>query len=163
MAKLSQILRTNTAIKWQVISSDKTCLAGDGLIITQNVTITLPIQPAIGDSLQFILLNNSSVVISRNTNLINSAPNNITVNKPSLIHNLVYTGFVNGWFYTSGDTEGIPELAQNIAGEPGPFKYYGTNTMSEKGFWPVPDINKMRIPLSSVKDIDAIVTAAITV
>ena len=162
MPKLSQVLRTNSSIKWLPITTNYNASAGDGLLVLNSLTLIMPDSPAIGDVIQLTLLNNSEAIVERNTKLINGTPTNLTLSKPSLIHTLIYTGITKGWFYSSGDAEGITELAQNIAGNPGPKQYYGTNIDSIKGFYDVPDVDKTKIPLSSIKDINAIVIGANT-
>lgn len=158
MPKLSQILRTNTSIKWFVVNGDYAPRAGDGLIILASNQITLKASPSVGDMIQFTLLNGSEATINRNTKLINGGSENILVSKPSLIHTLIYTGAIKGWFYSSGDPDGIIEFAQNIAGTPAQKQYYGTPEDSTiKGFYDLPDIDREKIPLSSIKDINAIV------
>lgn len=160
MSRLSEILKTNSSIRWRQASNNIVVRAGEGVVAFQNIRVTLPADAMLGDVVQVILINNSEVEIARNTKLINSVDSNIFLTKTSLIHTLIFAGNVYGWYYSAG--ENTVEFAQNLTGNPGLNKYYGTNAEGLKGYFDVPDINKARIPVASMKDICAIVTAALT-
>jgi hypothetical protein len=91
--------------KWKTLNSNYEAVAGDRLLInagTNNVTVTLPATPTIGDEIRFIDqvgLGTYSLIISRNGNLINAAANNLTINAAGKAFCLVYTGNARGWVY----------------------------------------------------------------
>jgi hypothetical protein len=91
--------------KWKILNSNYEAVAGDRLLVnagTNNVTVTLPATPTIGDEIRFIDqvgLGTYSLIISRNGNLINAAANNLTINASGKAFCLVYTGNARGWVY----------------------------------------------------------------
>jgi hypothetical protein len=91
--------------KWKTLSNNYDAVAGDRLLINagnNNVTVTLPATPTIGDEVHFIDqvgLGTYSLIISRNGSLINAVASNLTINTAGRAFSLVYTGNARGWVY----------------------------------------------------------------
>lgn len=91
--------------KWKTISSNYEAVAGDRLLINagnNNVTVTLPATPTVGDEVRFVDqvgLGTYILSILRNGNLINATASNLTINTAGRAFSLVYTGNTRGWVY----------------------------------------------------------------
>jgi hypothetical protein len=96
----------NIIPKWKNIDNrNYEAISGDRLLInasTQNVQITLPASPVVGDEVHFIDqvgLGTYSLIIIRNGSLINATSNNLTINTAGKAFSLVFTGNTRGWVY----------------------------------------------------------------
>ena len=81
-----------------VISSDTTAAANTLYVLTANLDLTLPVSPAMGDSIK--ISNRSGVTtcqLLRNGNNILGAAADLTLDTASASFELVYTDTANGW------------------------------------------------------------------
>ena len=81
-----------------VISSDTTAVANSLYVLTANLTLTLPANPQIGDSVK--VSNRSGVatcVIGANNKKIMGANQNITLDTASASFEMIYSGADQGW------------------------------------------------------------------
>jgi|GEM_PF-2986553 len=95
-------------LAWTVIRANYEAKAGDRLLIdtvrfNNNIQVTLPLTPAVGDEIRFIDQTGISLAaqlfIRRNGNLINASTDDINITTPGRAFNLVYTGATRGWVY----------------------------------------------------------------
>jgi len=95
-------------LAWTVIRANYEAKVGDRLLIdtvrfNNNIQVTLPLTPAVGDEIRFIDQTGISLAaqlfIRRNGNLIDGATNDINITTPGRAFNLVYTGATRGWVY----------------------------------------------------------------
>jgi hypothetical protein len=90
---------------WKTMNKNYEAASGDRLLIDtgfNNVSITLPASPVIGDEVHFIDqvgIGAYSLFILRNGNLINAAASDLTINTPGKAFTLVYAGTARGWVY----------------------------------------------------------------
>ena len=98
----------NLILDWKVIRNNYEATAGDRLLIdtvrfNNNIQVTLPLTPNVGDEIRFIDQTGISLAaqlfIRRNGNLINADINDIIITTPGRAFNLVYTGATRGWVY----------------------------------------------------------------
>jgi len=98
----------NLTLAWKVIRANYEAKTGDRLLIdtvrfNNNIQITLPLTPTVGDEIRFIDQTGISVgaqlFIRRNGNLINASTDDINITTPGRAFNLVYTGATRGWVY----------------------------------------------------------------
>jgi hypothetical protein len=95
----------NLIPKWKTVNRNYEATSGDRLLIDtgfNNVSITLPATPSIGDEVHFIDqvgVGAYSLYILRNGNLINAVANDIVINTPGKAFVLVYAGTTRGWVY----------------------------------------------------------------
>lgn len=81
-----------------VISTNTTAVAGKTYVATATVTLTLPAQPAVGDTVGFNNQQNSTTsVIDPGTNKINAISETMQVDTAFASMQLVFTGTTNGW------------------------------------------------------------------
>ena len=81
-----------------VISSDTTAVANSVYVLTANLTLTLPANPQIGDSIK--VSNRSGVatcVLGANNKKIMGAAANLTLDTASASFELIYSGTNQGW------------------------------------------------------------------
>jgi len=95
-------------LAWKVIRANYEAVAGDRLLIdtvrfNNNIQITLPLTPNVGDEIRFIdqtgISSGAQLFIRRNGNLINATTDDINITSPGRAFNLVYTGATRGWVY----------------------------------------------------------------
>ena len=95
-------------LAWKVIRDNYEAKAGDRLLIdtvrfNNNIQITLPLTPNVGDEIRFVDQTGVSLAaelfIRRNGNLINASTDDINITTPGRAFNLVYTGATRGWVY----------------------------------------------------------------
>jgi hypothetical protein len=98
----------NLTLAWRVIRDNYEAKAGDRLLIdtarfNNNIQITLPLTPNVGDEIRFIdqtgVSGAAQLFVRRNGNLINATTNDINITTPGRAFNLVYTGATRGWVY----------------------------------------------------------------
>jgi hypothetical protein len=96
----------NFIASWKLIDSSYQAVSGDRLLINasrNNVQITLPATPTVGDIVHFIdqagFDSQYSLIIQRNGSLINGLANVLTINTDGSAFTLVYTGTARGWAY----------------------------------------------------------------
>jgi len=95
----------NLVPKWKPTNRNYEAVVGDRLLIDtgfNNVSITLPATPIVGDEVHFIDqvgIGTYSLYILRNGNLINAAANDIVITTPGKAFALVYAGTTRGWVY----------------------------------------------------------------
>lgn len=98
----------NLTLAWKVIRANYEAVAGDRLLIdtvrfNNNIQVTLPLTPNVGDEIRFIdqtgISAGAQLFIRRNGNLIDSTTNDINISSPGRAFNLVYTGATRGWVY----------------------------------------------------------------
>ena len=81
-----------------VISSNTTAVANSVYVLTANLTLTLPANPQIGDSIK--ISNRSGVatcVLGANNKKIMGAAANLTLDTASASFELIYSGVDQGW------------------------------------------------------------------
>jgi hypothetical protein len=91
--------------KWKSINQNYIAESGDRILFdpaSNNIQITLPSTPIIGDEIYFIDrtgVGTYQLIINRNGNLINAAPNDLLISTPGRAFALVFTGSTRGWVY----------------------------------------------------------------
>ena len=81
-----------------VISSNTTAVANSVYVLTANLTLTLPADPTIGDSIK--VSNRSGVatcVLGANNKKIMGAAANLTLDTATASFELIYSGVDQGW------------------------------------------------------------------
>jgi hypothetical protein len=96
----------NFVASWKLIDRSYQAVSGDRLLINasrNNVEITLPATPTVGDIVHFIdqagFDSQYSLTIQRNGRLINGLTNALIINTDGSAFTLVYTGTARGWAY----------------------------------------------------------------
>ena len=89
---------------WQVITSNYLAASGDRLMISTTasaVTVTLPLAPNFGDSVEFIDYGVSfginTATIARNSELIMGFSEDLVLDLPGAANTLIYSGTDQGW------------------------------------------------------------------
>lgn len=104
--KLSSTLQRSTVGRWREVSSSQTLVAGDYVIVNTlagEVTVTLPANPSLGDTIRIIdghgnfAVNN--LIINPNGEKINGISGNQTTVQNRAGFVLVYYNTANGWVY----------------------------------------------------------------
>jgi hypothetical protein len=89
---------------WQIITSNYTATNNDRLMISTTVTavtVTLPLSPTFGSSVQFLDYGGSfgvnTATIARNNELIMGIPEDLIIDFPYAANTLIYAGIDEGW------------------------------------------------------------------
>jgi len=91
---------------YQTTTTAYTAVNGDQIFVDTSstaVTITLPASPAVGNEVHFIdsklSFNSNNLTIARNSQPINGATSNLTVNENGESFTLVYANSTKGWIF----------------------------------------------------------------
>lgn len=89
---------------WKIIQTNYTATNNDRLMISTTVTaitVTLPLAPTFGDSVEFLDYGGSfgvnTATIARNNELIMGIPEDLVIDFPYAANTLIYAGIDEGW------------------------------------------------------------------
>jgi hypothetical protein len=89
---------------WKIITTNYTATNNDRLMISTTqtaVTVTLPLAPTFGDSVEFLDYGGSfginTATIARNNELIMGIPEDMVIDFPYAANTLIYAGITEGW------------------------------------------------------------------
>ena len=81
-----------------VISTNTTAVKDNLYVLTADLTLTLPITPANGDSVKMSNLSGvATCILGRNGSLIMGVASDLTLDTPSASFELIYSGATKGW------------------------------------------------------------------
>jgi len=97
---------TKYGYTWSTQGSSFTAVAGGRYFCSGGITVTLPVSPAVGDTVQIVDLNgnfaSSNLTVGNNSNKIMRITDSMTVSTNGAAFTLVWSGATNGWLMSTG-------------------------------------------------------------